>query len=55
MAGARLPALCRQTEQVIAAESIASQAQSGAPLCIVFIEGSVLGHGWKSWRTSDDM
>jgi hypothetical protein len=53
--GARLLAACRHAGQVIAAERIASQAQSDALLCIGFIEGFIWGHGWKSWRTGDDM
>ena len=54
--GQRLLAACRHAEQVIAGEQpVSADERADALLCIGFVEGFVWGHGWKTWRTGDDM
>lgn len=53
--GERLLATCRHAERVIAGEPVSADERADALLCIGFVEGFVWGHGWKTWRTGDDM
>ena len=53
--GSHLLTVCRQAERVINSEEIDDKLRTDALLCIGFVEGFIWGHGWKSWRTGDDM
>jgi hypothetical protein len=53
--GERLLGTCRVARDVINGVEVDAQARADAALCIGFVEGFLYGHGWKSWRTGEDM
>ncbi len=53
--GERLLGTCRVAMDVINGVDVDVPAQTDAALCIGFVEGFLWGHGWKSWRTGEDM
>ena len=53
--GDRLLTTCRFAIDVINGVDLDPDARADAALCIGFIEGFSWGHGWKSWRTGEDM
>jgi len=53
--GERLLGTCRLAMSVINGVDIDAAARADAELCIGFVEGFLWGHGWKSWRTGEDM
>ncbi|NIO42274.1 MAG: hypothetical protein GTO41_20255 [Burkholderiales bacterium] len=53
--GVRLLAACRVAMDVVNGNGVDPLARADAALCIGFVEGFLWGHGWKSWRTGEDM
>jgi hypothetical protein len=53
--GIRLLGACRAANDVISGVVVDADARVDAALCIGFVDGFVWGHGWKSWRTGQDM
>lgn len=53
--GVRLLGTCRVAAQMIGGAALDLGARADAALCIGFVEGFLWGHGWKSWRTGEDM
>ena len=53
--GERLLGTCRVAMDVINGVDVDAAALPDAALCIGFVEGFLWGHGWKSWRTGEDM
>jgi hypothetical protein len=53
--GVRLLATCRHAMDVINGIDVGESERVDAALCIGFVEGFLWGHGWKSWRTGEDM
>ncbi|UCH47714.1 MAG: hypothetical protein JSU95_16905 [Betaproteobacteria bacterium] len=53
--GVRLLDTCRLAKDVINGADMDPAARADAALCIGFVEGFLWGHGWKAWRTGEDM
>ena len=53
--GERLLVACNVAVDVINGREVTMQARVDAALCIGFVEGFLWGHGWKAWRTGEDM
>ncbi len=53
--GVRLLDTCRVAKDLIGGASVHATARADAALCIGFVEGFLWGHGWKAWRTGEDM
>ena len=53
--GVRLLDVCQTALEWQNGTQTDADARAKASLCIGFVEGFVWGHGWKSWRTGDDM
>jgi len=53
--GERLLVTCGLARDVINGVDVDAAARADAALCIGFVEGFLWGHGWKSWRTGEDM
>ena len=53
--GVRLLDACRVARDLIGGADVDGAARADAALCIGFVEGFLWGHGWKAWRTGEDM
>lgn len=53
--GVRLLDTCRSAVELISSADVDAAARADGALCIGFVEGFLWGHGWKAWRTGQDM